>query len=170
MPISIFQFGKASVSIKDAEGKEYRLSPLGFKEISEYVLAYKYKEVEEAKFATKDFTPTARQQEIDKVYAECKAKRWTYMDKDSGEEKVTELSWEAPEVQESCNSIWGISEQLYLAIRMNHARITREQASALINLHSYSLILNKLMVVNGFTEEESTGEEDEDLGLKIHNQ
>ena len=137
MPISIFMLGKASVSISDKAGETYKLSPLGFREIAEYILAYKYKEVEEAEYATQHLSPESRKIELDKVYEGCKNKKWTYLDENSGEEKTAELSWETPEVQESVNTIWGIQQQLYLALRINHPRITKEKASEIVSLHTY---------------------------------
>ena len=116
-----------------------------------------------------------RKEKLDEAYELCKNKKWIYVDENSGEEKKAELSWETPEVQESCNSIWGIQEQLFLSLRMNHPKITKEKCSEIVSLHNYGRILNKLLTVTGLVEESSEGnddsgdEDDESSGIEIFN-
>ncbi len=171
MPTSIFAFGKACVSVKDKGGETFTLSPLGFREIAEYVLAYKFKEVEEAEYAIINFPPDLRKIKLDEAYERCLSKRYIYTDENSGEEKSSELSWETLEVQESCNTIWGIERQLYLSLRIKHPKITKEKVSEIVTLHSYDAIFKKVMVATGFfsEEEKNGGDDDEDLGIEIDN-
>ncbi len=172
MPTSIFAFGKACVHVTDKSGETFTLSPLGFREIAEYVLAYKFKEVEEAEYATQGFPPDLRKTKLDEAYERCLAKRWVYTDSNTGEEKSTELSWETLEVQDSCNTIWGIERQLYLSLRIKHSKITKEKVSEIVSLKGYDAIFKKVMVATGFFSEEETneGDDDEDLGIEIDNQ
>jgi len=127
------------------EGKKYKLAPLSFKEVAEYVLWFKYKEVEEAEFATKNFSPELRQEILSETYKRCRDKIWETA---SGEKH--NISWEMPEVQDSCLTIEGIAQQLYLSLKVNHPEVTKEMCSRIVSLETYSnTILDKLLEVNG---------------------
>ncbi len=169
MPTSIFAFGKACVHVTDKSGETFTLSPLGFREIAEYVLAYKFKEVEEVGYVVQNFPPDLCKVKLDEAFERCLAKKCVYTDENSGEEKSSELSWETLEVQDSCNTIWGIERQLYLSLRIKHPKITKEKVSEIVSLKGYDAIFKKVMVATGFFSEKeiNEGDDDEDLGIAI---
>jgi hypothetical protein len=134
------------------EGKLYYLSPLTFKEMAEYVLWYQYSELEKQEIVTRNLPQEVRNKILADTHTECKNKVWEYED-EHGAKKQVPLSWETPEVQQSCNTLEGIQEQLYLGLRVNHPDITKEQVCKIVTLENYSKMLDKILTAMGISPE-----------------
>jgi hypothetical protein len=134
--------------------KTYKLAPLRFKEVAEYLLWYQYRELEVAKETTKNLPEELKRDILRATHEECKNKRWVIKDTETGDiVKETFLSWETPEVQESLNTPSGISQQVYLALKINHPEMTLDLANRICQLETYEKILNKVHEALGLTPE-----------------
>ena len=128
--------------------KTYKLAPLGFAEMAEYLLWYQYKEVEEVEKTTKCFSPAMREKLIKDTYDKYKAKCYKYTD-ENGEEKTGPLSWETQEVQDSGLTVEGLGYQIYLSLKINHPEINREGVSKIVTLKTFNDLFDKFMQLQG---------------------
>jgi hypothetical protein len=134
------------------KGKTYYISALTFKEMAEYVLWYQYLELEKQEIVTRNLPPELREEILRDTHKACKYKVWKYTD-EKGAEKEAPLSWETPEIQDSCNTLEGIQQQIYLAIRIKHPEVTKELIGEIVTLENYNYHLNKLLTAMGWTPE-----------------
>ncbi len=134
------------------EGKQYFFSPLTFKEMAEYVLWYQYSELEKQEIVTRNLPQELRNDILAKTHEECRRKVWKYID-EHGAERDKPLSWESPEVQESCNTLEGIQQQSYLSLRIKHPELTKEKTCEIVTLENYSKMLDKMLAAMGMLPE-----------------
>ncbi len=138
--------------------KTYKLAPLGFAEMAEYLLWYQYKEVEDAEKVTKSLSPEMRQKILKDTYDKCKNKCYKYTDS-NGEEKTAPLSWEMQEVQDSSSSVEGLGYQIYLSLKINHPEIKKEDVSKIVTVKTFNDLFDKFMQLQGVSPlDQSDGE------------
>lgn len=126
------------------EGKEYKLAPLTFKDLADYILWYQFKELRKAEKTTENFPPELRNKILSETYEKCLNKKYT-----DSEGKEYPLSWEMPELQVSLNEVDGIGYQLYLCLKHLNPEITEELADRIVTLETYKGILGKILIVQG---------------------
>lgn len=147
--------------ISDA-GERYTLSAFSFTEMAEYVLWYQFLDVENVIATTKDYPKEVRDRLIYEAHERCRNKSYKYLDAVTGEEKEAAISWENAEVQESCMTVEGIAQQLYLSLKINHPNLKKADVSKIVTLASYKEVLDKILIINGLiepgSEEEVEGE------------
>jgi hypothetical protein len=153
------------------ENKTYKLGPLTFKDLAEYVLWYQYKELEDALIITKDLPDELRLSILKETHERCRTKRWILKDENTGDiVKETFLSWETPEVQQSTETPDGIAQQCYLSLRVNHPDITKELAWRICQPKVINEILDKILQAQGLSREKILTAEEKLPGESIPNQ
>jgi hypothetical protein len=138
----------APVNLIEYQGTYYKLAPLSFKEMAEYVLWYQYSELERQQIVTKPLPSDVRDRILLETHEKCRNKVWRYTD-EHGANKEAPLSWETPVVQESCNTLEGIREQIYLSLKVNHPEMTKDLACKIVTIENYQNLLNRLMTAMG---------------------
>lgn len=119
-----------------ADGKTYRLSPLGFGEIAEYILWYQYKEYTDFKAVMEQapLSPDLRSQQELEVFKRCQEKK---------------LAPESRELIESYTTNDGIEMQLYLSLRASNPKFKRSDLSKIINQTNLLSTFKKLEAITG---------------------
>ena len=140
------------------EGKKYKFGAVGFKELAEYVIWYQYRELEIQKQVTKDLPQNLRDKILEETHQKCRDKRWIEKDEEGNIIFERLLQWDTPEIQQSLNTIEGIAQQAYLALRINHPEITYDLANRICKLTTYEEIASKLLLASGLTPDEVKGE------------
>lgn len=146
----------------EVNGKTYKISPLSFNEMAEYIQWYQWKEFEEAKLHAKDLPPEMKDRKLEEAYEKCRTKRYTFVEDTTGETKQEPLSWETPEVQESQSTVDGIAYQLYLSLKINHPEIKLSNVSKIVTLQTYKEIFDKILVINGLSPEDDFEKDDDE--------
>lgn len=150
-------------------GKKYYLSPLGLREYAKYCIWYKYKEVEELEINKHLFSPSEYEKLKRETIERCSKKGWKYLDKNSGEEKFAEFSFEAPEIKESLDTDWGMERQYLLSIQIKHPEADSRLLSQILPVYKYPSVMVQFLEINGLLvskEEEDKNEDDDPLQEK----
>lgn len=119
-----------------ADGRTYLLSPLGFGEIAEYLLWYKYKEYTDFKTVMVEtpLSPALKLTEEERIFRECQAKN---------------PAPEDIEVAKSYLTPAGMEMQLYLSLRTSYPGFKREDLTKIINHSNLAHAFKKLEDITG---------------------
>lgn len=131
---------KPEIKINGADGREYILSPLGFKEIAEFCIWLQFKDYHQAKKNDLD------KEALKEIYNQC---------------KEHPVAFEDPIVLHEVMQPEGISKVFYYSLRIKHPELKEGDISKIINIDMYSEIQHLMAQTFGLVEakkENSLGE------------
>jgi hypothetical protein len=130
---------KPEIPFEGADGKDYILSPLGFKEIAEFCIWLQFKEYTQAKQFGLD------KDKLQEIYDKC---------------KNDPISFEDQRVTDAIILPDGISKILYYSLRIKHPEIKETELSRIINIDMNAEIEQALALSFGLVKKKDEGEED----------
>lgn len=134
---------KPEIPFEGADGKEYTLSPLGFKEIAEFCIWFQFKEYNQAKQLGVD------KDKLNEIYEKC---------------KNDPVSFEEERVLKAVIFPDGISKVLYYSLRIKHPNLKEADVSKIINMDMTAIIEQALCQTFGLvsTKKEEDNEDNVD--------
>lgn len=131
---------KSTYTFEDSEKNEWILTPIGLQEIGEFILWWKFKPLEEAKFGAEHLPPEIREKLLLEKYKECQEK---------------ELSFESEEIRNAISSINGFPKLFHLSLRVRHPELKFSEISRIINIHELrGHIAQFIEIILGFPPED----------------
>lgn len=112
------------------DGERYKLSPLNFSQLNEYILWYKFKEYNEAKqlgIIDRDLLKT--------IYERCASK---------------DFSFTSPELIASMISPEGCKQLIFLMVKKNHPNVTQSDIDNIIDVLNYEDIATTVLNQAGY--------------------
>lgn len=141
--MSLSNIAKAPYIHRGADGKDYTFSPLGFRELGQYVNWYQFRRYHIARENGLD------KAELRAIYDEC---------------SQNTINLTSPEVLASFTTLDGIAKLLYLSIKIKHPNVSESDLSSIISFEDFVALSGEVLNITGLANasvdngEESLGE------------
>jgi len=124
-------------AITTDSGKEYNLSRLTVKDMIEFKSSLRYAKWHELNNIKEQFPPDMVEKQLDRLFEECSS------------QKVSE-----DDIESNAFALEGASYLLWLSLRKNHEKITKEECAEILTVGNLEGIIKKLMILSGMWQDE----------------
>lgn len=131
---------KSEYEFEGLDGQQYKVAPLGLREIGQFCIWIQFRDYEIAKQIG------VPKEELKEIYEECKKKK---------------VSFDSLEFLSGAATPEGTHKLLYFSLKLNHPKLLESDISKIVSLESMKEITDKVYAVSGLLPDEG---EQEDLG------
>ncbi len=126
-------------TITTDSGKAYNLSKLTVKDMIEFKSSLRYAKWHELNNIRDQFPPEMVEKELDNLFHACANKTVTEGD-----------------IESNAFALEGASYLLWLSLKKNHEKITKDECAEILTIHNLEPIIKKLLMLSGMWEEQKT--------------